>query len=92
MAFNHDSAALTRIIRRYPLSSVEVVDQSSEHPYRGATIENYTFVAFDDGDNKGLEIGGFASTALDFDIYKSVSIEIEGGDSDWISHCFLLLF
>ena len=63
-----------------------MVDECTEYPDRGATIENYTFVALDGRDAKSLKIGGVASAALDVDIYKGIGCGFCSRESDRISH------
>ena len=86
MGFNHDRTALTGIVSCYPLSSVKMVHKGSKYPDRCATIEDYAFIPFDGRDNQGLEIGGFASSAFDIDIYKGVCFVNRYGDCDWVGH------
>ena len=51
-----------------------------------ATIEDYAFAPLDDGDSKSFEIGGFASSAFNFDVYQCVGIGFFCGDGDWVGH------
>ena len=63
-----------------------MVNECAEYPYRGATTEDYAFIPFDSRDNQGLEIGGFASSAFNFDVYQCVGIGFCCGDGDWVGH------